>query len=184
VEKEDGLSAEQWTVGSLIFLRGIVPAITALASSPQTTSCEKKGFILIGKFLMKLCCKSLHKPTEGFLNEVMQQSIPLFDEFCRQIIAIGATKKNLPRPLSSIDISDVGLTELYDFLSIVSADIMSALSVSVEKEGVNELGKIENFFSRFKNEISLSLVDVCSLSRMLESTKLLSQNRGQSPFGE
>jgi hypothetical protein len=177
VEKEDGLSAEQWTVGSLIFLRGIVPAITALASSSQMVgNFQKKGAVQVGRLLMKLCCNSRFDPPSCLLNEVIQETLPAFEKFSSEVCAIGATSLHMLNSKLRLNLMEPEVqSEVYGFLTKFGHQINIALKKAFEQEKILPEIKQEpiELFHRFKNELSLLLVGMCPFvytPRTTEST--------------
>lgn len=160
---------QHWAVDSLIFLRGVVPAITALSAMPEATESERKGFVLIGKFVMKLCCNSQFDPGSP-LNDVISDAFPLFDKFCTSVMEIGNLNQKLLHHTKELThIADDGVSGLYDFLCMISADVTSNLEKLIESEGVDV--DANALFQRFKNELSLSLVDACPFAHTPRTTK-------------
>uniref|UniRef100_A0A7S4NNP7 Uncharacterized protein n=1 Tax=Paramoeba aestuarina TaxID=180227 RepID=A0A7S4NNP7_9EUKA len=56
VKRMDGTPLSHWAVGAVIFLRFLVPILTTWETPEDNPN--RKGLTLMGRFLMKLCCKS------------------------------------------------------------------------------------------------------------------------------
>jgi hypothetical protein len=106
VIEENSLSRSQviqWAVGSLILLRFLIPSMI-LPSGSESGSQQhenQKGAILVGRFLMKLCCKSHFTENETCLmNEAIDELCPVFDAFCEEVVSIGSNKSCCDGPLA------------------------------------------------------------------------------------
>jgi len=85
------VSVENWVVGSIYFLRLLVPQITTSHPLIETFGSEQKRIlVVVGRSLMKVTSGSLIG--EGcLLNEVLTELFPVFNHFSSQI---------MPNPLS------------------------------------------------------------------------------------
>ena len=74
IEISKGVNLLQWTVASIVFLRFLVPTITNIASDSSFSEFEKKVIVLLGRFLMKLSCRStFHEyPSSSMINTLLR----------------------------------------------------------------------------------------------------------------
>ncbi len=95
-QEEIPVSVLHWAVGALIFLRFLIPSITAIASERNATEPERKGAILIGRLLMKICAGSeFREYPSSLLSEVLEMSSKLFSNFCDDVALIGGANFQL-----------------------------------------------------------------------------------------
>jgi hypothetical protein len=81
----------QWAVGSLIFLRFLIPLFILPMGLEAESQETKKAAILIGRFMMKLCCKTHFAENETCLmNEAIDELSSTFDQFCGDVVGIGS----------------------------------------------------------------------------------------------
>jgi hypothetical protein len=129
VEKAENDSVSRWAVGALIFLRFLIPAVTDVASGTSGAyEREKKGAVLMGRFLMKLCCKSkFGEHSSCLLNDVLDDAADMFDRFCHDVAMIGQEYSHITFPdLVALDIPEKvrrNKYDLYDFLEEYSSDV-------------------------------------------------------------
>jgi hypothetical protein len=166
-------SVVQWVVGSLIFLRFLVPSITALTSDPSSSDVEKKGAVLIARLLMKLCCKSKFEHNNCLLNEILMEFNDYFDSFCDELIAVGKTQiHSLEAPWSvyfSHRCNGLVQSELFDFVELITIHeqrLNALLTTAMEREGIAMSGSEDESESHlsirdFKNTIWNSVADHC-----------------------
>ncbi len=129
--ERDKSKINQWAVGALIFLRFYIPPITSLAVSSSSSDVEKKGAILMGRYLMKLCCKSrFSEYPNSLLNEVIDELIAAgtFDKYCDDVVTIGSENEHLSLTSRTPRVSQAAEMRgmLYDFiLSIIGSNVAS-----------------------------------------------------------
>jgi hypothetical protein len=148
--------AIRWTVESLIFLRFIIPSVTALALNPAASDMEKKCSILIGRLLMKIICKSNFSELamSSLCNLIIRDLSYLMDQFCDELYRYGLQNTNVIENIQSDTelISGADLSELYEFLRL-RGDI---LGTSIIKNDLQQI--IEVSYTQFLNDILFSLV--------------------------
>jgi hypothetical protein len=135
----------QWSVSALIFLRFIVPSITSIACDASVSPTNKKASVLMGKLLMKMCCKSTFSGRETFLNEILEESKPIFDRYCDNVLRMGAENAHLIGSYSILITrlnSDEGMmhdkrSRLYDFLSTFGANVVLTGEMLANKCGLS-----------------------------------------------
>jgi hypothetical protein len=130
IEKEDIV---QWVVGSLIFLRFIIPSVTSLATDVNSSDPVKKGAVLMGRFLMKLCCKTQFGESQAFLNELLSEFAPLFDGFCEYVVASGATNMGI-RAIDQESIENDRKLEVHQFLTTFVSGVVNSCEQMYIKE--------------------------------------------------
>ena len=151
----------QWAVGSLIFLRFLIPSLI-LPTQSELEYESQKGTIVIGRLLMKLCCKSLFKEDSAcLLNEVIQELSPHFDQFCDEVDKIGADEYSYTGPEEYRDPFDLQAiesdfrkwkTDLFEFLAL-DFKILVRLMKRLQSQA-DAFTDAHDIISRFKNEIS------------------------------
>ena len=116
---------QSWAVGAMLFLRYLVPMLTTFLPSDD----NKKGRILMGRFLMKMACHSeFQQNSTGLLNEILASSYERYDQFCAEVCRIG--EENFPYPSVfgpshspyPVGVDQDGLERLRDFFKEVSED--------------------------------------------------------------
>ena len=120
-----GIPLSSWAVGAMLFLRYLVPMLTTFLPGDD----NKKGRILMGRFLMKMACHSeFQQNSGGLLNEILVSSYDRYDQFCLEVCRIG--EENFPYdsvfgPSHSpypVGVGSETLTRLRDFLKDVEAE--------------------------------------------------------------
>lgn len=174
--EENALSRSQviqWAVGSLILLRFLIPSMIlpsgSECGSQQQQQENQKGAILVGRFLMKLCCKSHFTENESCLmNEAIDELSPVFDGFCDEVVEIGSNKSCCDGPMAEF-LSFPHLESDYnslksEFYGLFSSD-MKLISRIIHKSSQRRLQSVDPTLSegsgillnQFKREIAASL---------------------------
>ena len=88
IKKDIAGTVAGWAVGALLFLRFIIPVLTSFSSDNTT---KLKAVTFLGRFLMKLCCKSLfgQGKSTSVANEVLTESFDKFDQFGQEVVERG-----------------------------------------------------------------------------------------------
>ena len=140
-------TAASFSVGALIYLRILVPMLTALPTSPD----RKKGCVLVGRFLMKLCCRSeFHQAPGCMLNMILRENAAPFSNYCDQVIEIGQKCLNrpIPCPVSSEGISLRDLKNISSFVVKNEREIEKLIKTAPQWS-VSDL----NALSEFRTEL-------------------------------
>ena len=87
IKRQEGLPLSHWAVGAIFFLRFLIPIITSYSLTVEGE--KRKHMTLVGKILMKLCCKTPFQEGDCVINEVLQASYGLYDEFCERVVEEG-----------------------------------------------------------------------------------------------
>jgi hypothetical protein len=176
------ISNIEWAVGAIVFLRHVVPALTLLNQLP--TLSQRRGAVLLGRFFMKLCCKSVFREysSSSILAEALRELTPTFYNFCQTIDWIGKTKiLSLPfLNLSSFD-SDFlkHISDLYSFLFENEKELVSFLTerIYTEKSENNEdrICAIEDFtqFLSYLSSLQSSFEKKCTDTELRTSRSIL-----------
>lgn len=162
LDKPNDDSVLHWAVGSLIFLRFLVPAITELAADPTANDAVKKTAVLVGRFLMKLCCNSRFEDDSlGLLNEVLVECGGMFDQFCEEVAGEGEKNSDFIGSIAveknSVDLCGVTLDNLSEFLRAISFEVMNELSKRMEKEVPPLRPSSDEVWCSFEKEVLLLL---------------------------
>jgi hypothetical protein len=83
VQPDENLAS--WTLASMMFLRFLVPIFTSYKGNET----KRRAMMLVGKILMKLCCKTRLSGDEKILNDVLEESFPVYDRFCDVVVRKG-----------------------------------------------------------------------------------------------
>ena len=148
IDKETNV--KNWVITSLFFLRFLVPVFTNYRGDDEKT----KGMVLVGRFLMKLCCRTLFNQ-QPVLNEVLENCFPLFDRYCAEVVEIGrglAQKEVFGvfafEKISSGNISTEEYQDFFDYVSDPSFE--TKLEKSVERMEDREREYVLQSHSVFK----------------------------------
>ena len=83
-ERVERTPLSHWAVGAVIFLRYFIPMVATYSIEEESGS--RNGLKLIGRLLMKLCCKTeFREANNSVVNEVLRDCFGLFDGFCEQV---------------------------------------------------------------------------------------------------
>jgi hypothetical protein len=169
VKKSEGDSVERWAVGALIFLRFLIPVVTDVVSETSgVREREKKCAVLMGRFLMKLCCKSkFGEQSSCLLNEVLSDAADVFDRFCDDIVKIGREYSHLTFPdlvaWDGLEKIQSERNELSEFLTLSGVSIREICSRLLEKE-MPEIGLgSENYV----NELFMNLLNYLNMDKSM-----------------
>jgi hypothetical protein len=151
VEKAENDSVSRWAVGALIFLRFLIPAVTDVASGTSGAyEREKKGAVLMGRFLMKLCCKSkFGEHSSCLLNDVLDDAADMFDRFCHDVAMIGQEYSHITFPdlitFESAEDIQKEKAELCEFLEVCGLNIQENCHEIIRNEiNIDEIANANN----------------------------------------
>jgi len=125
-KSEGNHNSIRWAIGSFIFLRYLTPTVTSVASNPESSDFEKKGSVLLSRFLMKLSSHSRFSeyPMNSIVSVALQDCEPIFERFCDDVSRIGKDCAEMPfSELGNFHLESVSerdsstLSELNDFLT-------------------------------------------------------------------
>jgi len=170
MEKENG-DIMQWCVSSLIFLRCLVPSITSLALDDTLSDQEKKGAVILGRFLMKLSCRSTFQEYSPncLLNELLRDCAQIFDRFCIDVVLIGSNLTDHFRPLTDSEYQqhdyiglNLYLSNNYTSIAEISAQI-SEKDHLLEKEKCGydlplNLAEISDLLKKIQDDLNFAIL--------------------------
>jgi hypothetical protein len=160
--------ALEWAISALIFLRFLVPSITSLACSHSSSEVERRSSILLGRFLMKLCCKSQFPnfSPHCILNETLNASAPLFDHFVKVIDLVGQENSELLQQCQVVErMNDAVILEFYEYLTYEDENIGKEIEqcLLTSSHGLSQM----NEYHLFKSNILL--LSVCRRNQLDKS---------------
>ena len=160
IKRVDGTPLSRWVVGAVIFLRLLIPILTSYSfpTSQEERGKGKKGFTLMGRFLMKLSCKSSFSQAPGCLaNEVLDETFGLFDGFCEDVIQIGregsqaSTKVREQRLVAEAELSlsstDMWRISLCDLIGLIGPQMLGVIQSEAVEERVASLKLLQRLHS-------------------------------------
>jgi hypothetical protein len=152
----------EWAVGSIIFLRFLVPCITDFAS--DSTLVERKVSITMARVLMKLVAKSTFSdPSSSSLNLILSETTPSFETFCSEIILIGA-KESLYIPPSIAPLPTQILQQLLSYLIENKTHLISQERDAFSKKNSIHLQTQEDNFLNYQHFIQEAITFSMSIS--------------------
>jgi hypothetical protein len=134
-----------------------VPAITSYASQSSVPRPQRKGAVLVGRMLMKLCCNSKFEPDQCVLNEIIVEFESKFEKFCLEVGDAGAQTAPLLRRSQMIPlVYEHELQELSHFLKQYETPILRHLTEGYGQDVVvNESDLSANdLYRKFKNDLT------------------------------
>ena len=158
------ISLIHWTVGAFFFLRYLIPLVTARVAQSGIPDSQKKGLILIGRFLMKLSSRSeFPEPANQPLNDLIIDCFPILDKLCEDTFRIGVDVVTSDVKIMGKCVSEGNFTEkcleLYDFLQLHQSHIESNMvkSLDLERKEKKDSSAVvaKELFGKFKALLSV-----------------------------
>mmetsp|Transcript_14204 Transcript_14204/g.19668 ORF Transcript_14204/g.19668 Transcript_14204/m.19668 type:complete len:554 (+) Transcript_14204:191-1852(+) len=181
VEVDEETSVKHWTVTSFIFLRSLIPIITGHG---------QEGHKFLGRFFMKLSCKSFFSNGDCLANEALRECFPLFEKFCTRIFGVG--RKNFPftsksPPLSKEDPKlPKAKAELSEILSSHSREISSFFFESEDAATVfkwkDRLRLLNNLLTGRKSDLVLGKIEPILIKSTMSLPVLQEDPEFETPF--
>ena len=182
-----------WAVGAVLFLRLVVPIITLHTDDKQ------KGLRFFGRFLMKLCCKTLFGGDDhAVVNDLLRMGFDLYDTFCDRVVETGRLASRVQSgmnegksgisedwPLCMLDFIQSNTHIIYKYNEHLEMENLMKVA-SLFTELIGEIGSLTTRGSRFSlyydTSENMPSVAVDDLSGVPEAFALLLSNH--SFFGE
>jgi hypothetical protein len=185
------ISIVEWIIGSFVFLRFFVPSMTDIISDENISESQKKASRFVGRFLMKLSCKSFFNEHPNCLaNEILTECFPLFDAYCVDVLYLGSklVAKEIPQlPMKEYDGTEILhlQTDFGRYLVMNESKLLSNCQRELENEKKSH--SLTFALPRISaNEIALSLFSQLKLDLCLNLPKIppIAVNVSTPPKGQ